>query len=109
MRKEHRTAEIVKMALVGVVAASAAAPEAQADSAVGTNAALGNQLIPDGRIFDETTTRLSNFWENSRSPTGLLYPRPPLLPGLVQNQSDPDWWSSAWAEVGVLGSSGKTG
>jgi len=27
----------------------------------------------------------------------------------VQSTSDPDWWSSGWAEVGYLGSYGKTG
>ena len=28
---------------------------------------------------------------------------------MVQSQSNPDWWSSGWAEIGYLGTSGNTG
>src|SRR5882672_10973759 len=72
-------------------------------------AASSSQFNPSGQSLGLTTSRLSNFWEQSRSPTGLLYPRPPLFPELVQNTSDSDWWSSAWGEVGYLGTTGKTG
>jgi len=98
-----------QIAFAAALAASGVAPEARADSAVGTNIASGSQLNPTGLFLGLSTGRLSNFWEQSRSPTGLLYPRPPILPEMVQATSNPDWWSSAWAEVGFFGSSGKTG
>jgi hypothetical protein len=95
------------VAFAAALVASGIAGDAHADSAVGTNAASGSQFNPTGQFFG-LAGRLSNFWEQSRSPTGLLYPRPPVLPELVQAQSDPDWWSSAWVELGYIGSSGKT-
>jgi hypothetical protein len=98
-----------KMMLAMALAASGVATDARADSAVGTNFALGSELNPSGQFLGSSTGRLSNFYEQSRSPTGLLYPRPPLLPELVQSSSSPNWWSSAWAEVGVIGTTGKTG
>src|SRR5689334_14337455 len=98
-----------KMVLALALATSGTVQEAAADSAVGTNIATGSQLNPSGQFLGLSTGRLSNFFEQSRSPTGLLYPQPPLLPELVQSSSDPDWWSSGWAEVGYIGTTGKTG
>ena len=104
-RRPARTKMVLAMAL----AASGVAHEVRADSAVGTGSASGSQINPSGQLPGLATGRLSNFWEQSRSPTGLLYPRPPLFPDLVQSTSNPDWWSSGWAEVGYIGTAGKTG
>ena len=84
---------------------------AHADSAVGAETATGNAFNPTGQIFPLQTDPLglSANYENSRSPTGLLYLRPLALPEMVQSSSDPDWWSSAWAEAGYLGNAGRMG
>ena len=89
----------------------AAATHANADSAVGTSILLGTQLNPTGLNYwlPNDPMGLSQFFQTSRSPTGLLYPRPYLYPRMVQSQSSPDWWSSAWAEIGYLGTAGDTG
>src|SRR5258706_15208854 len=92
-----------KMILAAALAASGVVNDAWADSAVGGNSGLGSQFNPSGQFPGLTTTRLSNFWEQSRSPTGLLYPPPPLFPELVQSTSNPAWWGSGWAEGGCLG------
>ena len=91
--------------------AFAAASDARADSAVGASIPLGTQLNPTGlKYFLPTDPMgLSSQFQNSRTPTGLLYPRPYLYPPMVQSQSNPDWWSSAWAEIGYLGTAGETG
>jgi MtrB/PioB family decaheme-associated outer membrane protein len=93
------------------LAAFAAASQAHADSAVGTSIPLGTQLNPTGSrfILPNNPMGLSLVFQNSRTPTGLLYPRPYLYPPMVQSQSNPDWWSSGWAEIGYLGTSGNTG
>src|SRR5262245_11458227 len=98
--------------LVGTaLAALVLAPEARADSAVGASTPLGTQLNPTGASYflPNNPMGLSQVFQNSRTPTGLLYPRPYLYPPMVQSQSNPNWWSSAWAEVGYLGTSGETG
>jgi len=98
--------------LVGTaLAALAAAPKAHADSAIGTSTPLGTQLNPAGNSFflPDDPMGVSSFFQNSRSPSGLLYPRPYLYPRMVQSQSNPDWWSSGWAEIGYLGTAGNTG
>ena len=75
-----------------------------ADSAVGYSLGIGNELNPAGLIPGLVTDNrgLSFFIANSRSPTGLLYPKPFLLPELKQDESAPDWWRAAWADVGFL-------
>jgi MtrB/PioB family decaheme-associated outer membrane protein len=93
------------------LAVLAAVTPAKSDSAVGTSMQLGTQLNPGGHILylPNDPRGLSAFFQNSRSPTGLLYPRPYLYPPMVQSQSNPDWWRSAWAEIGYLGTAGETG
>jgi MtrB/PioB family decaheme-associated outer membrane protein len=98
--------------LIGTaLAALAAVSHARADSAIGTSTPLGTQLNPAGNslYLPNNPMGMSQFVQNSRSPTGLLYPRPLLYPRMVQSQSNPDWWSSAWAEIGYLGTAGDTG
>jgi MtrB/PioB family decaheme-associated outer membrane protein len=98
--------------LIGTaLAALVVAPDARADSAIGASTPLGTQLNPTGARFllPNNPMGLSAFFQNSRTPTGLLYPRPYLYPPMVQSQSNPDWWSSAWAEIGYLGTAGDTG
>ncbi len=89
----------------------AAASHARADSAAGVSTPFGTQLNPAGNslYLPNDPMGMSQFFQNSRSPSGLLYPRPLLYPGMVQSQSNPDWWSSGWAEVGYLGTAGNTG
>ena len=91
--------------------ALAAASQARADSAAGISTPLGTQLNPAGNslYLPNNPMGLSAFFQNSRSPTGLLYPRPLFYPRMVQSQSNRDWWSSAWAEIGYLGTAGNTG
>jgi MtrB/PioB family decaheme-associated outer membrane protein len=113
-RKNHgggrRSPSRTKIVVAVALAATGVSHEALADSAVGVGSAWGNQLNPAGLPLGGLATgRLSNTTENSRTPTGLLYPRPPRLPALVQSTTDPDWWRSGWAEVGYLGNSGTTG
>ena len=96
--------------LATTAAALATALPARADSAVGVNTQLGAQLNPSGQIiFLPTDPNGLSIFQNSRSPTGLLYPRPPLYPEMVQSSSNPDWWSSAWAEAGYMGTAGRAG
>ena len=85
--------------------------EAHADSAVGVNTQLGAQLNPNGQILfvPNDPAGLSNFFQNSRTPTGLLYSRPPLYPEMVQSSSNPDLWTSAWVEAGYIGTLGRAG
>jgi MtrB/PioB family decaheme-associated outer membrane protein len=92
-------------------ALAALATHAHADSAVGTSLPLGTQLNPTGTryLLPNNPLGLSQFLQNSRTPTGLLYPQPYLYPPMVQSPSNSDWWSSGWAEVGYLGTSGNTG
>ena len=101
-----------KALLLGAAAcALSPAYEARADSAVGVNTQLGAQLNPNGQIMFLPTdpAGLSNFFQNSRTPSGLLYPRPPLYPEMVQSGSNPDWWSSGWVEAGYIGTLGRAG
>jgi MtrB/PioB family decaheme-associated outer membrane protein len=92
------------------LAATGISHEALADSAVGVETALGNQINPTGLPLGGLATGpISNIYENSRTPSGLLYPRAPRLPALVQSKTDPDTWRSAWAEVGYLANAGTTG
>ena len=98
--------------LIGTaLAALAAASQARADSAVGASIPLGTQLNPTGHRFllPNDPMGLSQLFPASRTPTGLLYPRPYLYPEMVQSQANPNWWSSAWAEIGYLGTAGNTG
>src|SRR5258706_4831729 len=83
----------------------------RADSAVAAETASGNAFNPTGQIFPfpPDPLGLSTYYENSRSPSGLLYMRPLLTPEMVQSSSNPDWWSSAWGEAGYLGTAGNTG
>jgi hypothetical protein len=93
------------------LAALAAVSAARADSAVGVGTPLGTLLNPAGNSFylPYNPMGMSAFFQNSRSPTGLLYPRPLLYPQMVQSRSNPNWWSSGWAEIGYLGTAGDTG
>jgi MtrB/PioB family decaheme-associated outer membrane protein len=109
MIERRRRAQMRSALMAATAVAAGLGSQARADSAVGTNTSFGSQLNPNGQILTLPTDHLSNFWENSRSPTGLLYPRPFLLPEMVQSTSDPDWWSSGWMEFGYLGTAGKTG
>jgi len=98
--------------LIGTsLAALAVGFDASADTAVGTSTPLGTQLNPTGArfILPNNPMGLSPLFPSSRTPTGLLYPRPYLYPPMVQSQSNPDWWRSAWAEIGYLGTAGSTG
>jgi len=52
---------------------------------------------------------LSQLDEITRTPTGLLYPLPYAYPSMTQSKSDPDLWSTAWIEGGLLGSFGVNG
>lgn len=110
LRGGSRAPSRTKMVMAAALAASGVSQEALADSAVGVNFPSGNQLNPTGLPLSGLVTgQLSSIYENSRTPTGLLYPRPPRLPALVQSKENPDWWRSAWAEVGYLANSGTTG
>src|SRR5215471_16185481 len=115
MARRHTERGISALSLRGTLLATAitmALPSsARADSAIGDETATGNQLNPTGQILHlaPDPLGLSSYFENSRSPTGLLYMRPLLYPEMVQSKSDPDWWSSAWGEAGWLGMAGKTG
>ena len=98
--------------LIGTaLAALAVVSDARADSAIGASTPLGTQLNPTGARFllPNNPLGLSPLFPSSRTPTGLLYPHPYLYPPMVQSQSNPDWWSSAFAEVGYLGTAGETG
>jgi MtrB/PioB family decaheme-associated outer membrane protein len=98
--------------LIGTaVALVAMGSQGHADSAIGTSTPLGTQLNPTGlrHILPNDPMGLSLLVPSSRTPTGLLYPPPYLIPPMVQSQSNPDWWSSAFAEVGYLGTAGNTG
>src|SRR5215471_290202 len=99
------------LALLGATVVALSTHQARADSAVGVNTQLGAQLSPTGQILFLPTdpAGLSNIFQNSRTPTGLLYPRPPLYPEMVQSTSNPDLWSSAWIEAGYLGTLGRAG
>ena len=109
----HRRARRLRARLLigaGLVALSAAS-SAHADSAIGTGNHLGTQLNPGGHVLflPNDPRGLSSVFQSSRSPTGLLYPRPYLYPPMMQSQSNPDWWRSAWAEIGYIGTAGETG
>lgn len=109
---QRRTACLRSCLLVGAAfTALAATSPVRADSAVGASIPLGTQLNPTGLSYflPNNPMGLSQFFQNSRTPTGLLYPRPYLYPPMVQSQSNPDWWSSGWAEIGYLGTAGTTG
>ncbi|HYM19236.1 MAG TPA: MtrB/PioB family outer membrane beta-barrel protein, partial [Micropepsaceae bacterium] len=97
--------------LTGATALAFSPAIVRADTAVGADSATGNTFNPSGEILhlQPDPLGLSALFENSRSPTGLLYPRPWLLPEMVQSSSDPDWWSSAWGEAGYLGNAGRMG
>ena len=107
----RRNGSLRARVLLGTALAAFAVSQAHANSAVGTSLPLGTQLNPTGSRFflPNNPMGLSLFAQNSRTPTGLLYPRPYLYPPMVQSQSNPDWWSSGWAEIGYLGTSGNTG
>jgi len=110
--KANRVSVFSLRAVLLLTAALIALPSGvRADSAVGAETATGNAFNPTGRLFPLPTDPLglSAVFENSRSPTGLLYMSPLLYPEMVQSTSDPDWWSSAWAEAGYLGNAGRRG
>jgi MtrB/PioB family decaheme-associated outer membrane protein len=106
-KRVFRPQLFISTALAGL----AAATHASADSAVGTSLPVGTQLNPTGLSYwlPNDPLGMSQFLPTSRSPTVLLYPRPYLYPRMVQSQSNPDWWRSAWAEIGYLGTAGNTG
>ncbi len=97
-------------ALVAAAFASALAAPALADTGVTGYGAPGNQMNPTGMSLNlpRNPRGLSVFSDVTRTPTGLLYPVPFLLPDMTQSTSDPDWWSSGWVEGGLLGSFGRT-
>jgi MtrB/PioB family decaheme-associated outer membrane protein len=73
---------------------------ARADSGV----VLGNELNPTGLIPGITTDPLGSslLIQYPRLPTGLLKAKPFLYPQLKQVEAHPDWWRSAWADVGFI-------
>jgi MtrB/PioB family decaheme-associated outer membrane protein len=86
----------------------AAVEPAHADtSATGYNAA-GNILNPQGQplYLPRDPDGLSALNDITRTPTGLLYPVPFQVPEMTQNKDDPDWWTSGWVQVGMLGTFG---
>lgn len=103
---EHKFGKIIVM----VLASALNATHASADTAVTGYGGPGNQMNPSGMslYFPRDPAGLSMLSETTRTPTGLLYPVPFLYPDMKQSASDPDWWSSGWAEAGLLGSFGRT-
>ncbi len=70
----------------------------------------GNILNPSGLPVDlardpDGLSPLSGG--TTRSPTGLLYPTPFLVPEMKQSESDPDWWTSGWVQAGFIGTFGQ--
>ena len=90
--------------LLVAVAVAAVPASGRADSSIAATSILGNQLNPTGLIPGIATDPrgMSQFVQFSRSPTGLLYPKPFILPEMTQSESDPAWWHSAWADVGFM-------
>ncbi len=83
---------------------------AHADSEIQSFSILGNQLNPAGMQpgLIPDSRGMSQLIAFSRSPTGLLYPKPPIAPAITQSADNPDWWYSGWAELGLLGNLSNT-
>jgi len=83
---------------------------AYADSALQGGPRPGTETNPGGMIPDlpRDPLGLATPDDVSRTPTGLLYPLPPLYPAMIQDKADPDWWSSKWIDAGMLGTFGNT-
>lgn len=77
---------------------------AQAAAEITTFSVVGNQLNPTGSQPGLATDSrgLSERVLLSRSPTGLLYLKPPIYPAMTQSESDPAWWHSGWVDFGFL-------
>ncbi len=83
---------------------------ARADSGLLGGPRPGTQDDPRGLIPDlaRDPNGLSLNFDETRTPTGLLYPLPFAYPDMTQSKSDPDWWSYGWIDGGLLGTFGKT-
>ncbi|HEY4076021.1 MAG TPA: MtrB/PioB family outer membrane beta-barrel protein [Rhizomicrobium sp.] len=81
---------------------------ARADTSVLGYGGPGNLLNPGGLPLDlaRDADGLSQLNDVSRTPTGLLYPLPYAYPAMTQSKDDPDWWTSAWVQGGLMGSFG---
>lgn len=68
----------------------------------------GNQLNPGGQpmTLPRDEGGLSQLDDVTRTPTGLLYPLPYVYPAMTQSETDPDWWTTAWVQGGLMGSFG---
>ncbi len=82
---------------------------ARADSGVMDGPRSGTALNPSGSIPDlpRDPVGLSGRSQGSFSPSGQLYPLPPVLPAMTK-EAGSDWWSSKWADVGMIGTWGQT-
>jgi MtrB/PioB family decaheme-associated outer membrane protein len=96
--------QIAALALVFAGVMESAAP-ASADSEIHSFSILGNQLNPTGMQPGLATDirGMSQRIQFSRSPSGLLYPKPLIYPAMSQSEDSPAWWHSGWAETGLIG------
>jgi MtrB/PioB family decaheme-associated outer membrane protein len=99
----RRNVSALKQCAAVAVLCALAMP-AYADSAITNFSIIGNQLNPTGLLtgLSVDPRGMSQRVILSRSPTGLLYPKPFVFPQMTQSDSDPAWWSSGWAELGFL-------
>jgi MtrB/PioB family decaheme-associated outer membrane protein len=67
-------------------------------------AVLGNELNPTALIPGIAIDPLgaSLLVQYPRLPTGLLKAKPFLYPQLTQDERHPEWWRSAWADIGLI-------
>jgi hypothetical protein len=96
-----------RLGLSALLLASAAIA-ARADTGTLGDGWLGTQINPRDQIPDlaRDPNGLSLNSDVTRTPTGLLYPIPFAYPDMKQSKTDPDWWSSGWVDLGVLGTFG---
>ena len=75
-----------------------AASAAYADSALQGGPRPGTETNPGGMIPDlpRDPLGLATPDDVSRTPTGLLYPLPPLYPAMIQDKADPYPRSKNW-------------
>ena len=95
--------------LLAAILLEAMAGAAWADTGVTGYSVPGNVLNPQGQslYLPRDPNGLSALDDVTRTPTGLLYPVPFQNPTMTQSKTNPDWWSTGWVQVGLLGTFGK--